>query len=173
MNGSTMHGELHRLLSDPETGLPTVHYFRLIREWEERQAKRRGTHVRVLRLQVTGGSERLRRFLGWRLGREFQTSALIASAGAGHYRLLFTGADAERADFLYVRARIQELAGAINSLVRDVAPLTFAIYLEEERVSEERRPCEPADLKRLDTPPAHPRYDEAGGEELGSRSAEC
>ena len=152
-------GLLRRVLTDARTGLPSVRYFRLIREWEERQAARRGGHVRTIRLEITGGDERVRRSLPWRLCGEFRTSDLLASDGADHYYLLLTGRDAERVDVLIERVR--ELAASLTAAGGGGEPVAIGVSVEPERVSTARTACEAPDLSRLETPPKLPRYDAA------------
>src|SRR5215216_6042173 len=106
-------GFLGRALQDPATGLPNIPYFLLIRDWEERRAGRRGYAVRVIRVQVSGGSERQRRALSWHLCQELRGSDLIASEGRDHYRILLTSPDAENAES--VAARIGELADTLKA----------------------------------------------------------
>jgi GGDEF domain-containing protein len=96
---------LGRALTDPATGLPNIPYFCLIQDWEERRARRRDTHVRVLRVEVQTGSDVLRRaFTAW-LCQELRTSDLVASDGRNAYRILLTSPDAERADAVVERVR--------------------------------------------------------------------
>src|SRR5919199_1684861 len=151
---------LGRVLSDPETGLPNLPYFRLIREWEERQAKRRGTSVRVLKLFLTGGDERVRRSMACRLCREFRTSDLIASDGASRYRLLLTSPDADHIDA--IRERLGRFEATLNEQYPMSERLSIELEVEPARVPLPRGPCEPADAAQLDTPAQpHPRYVDA------------
>jgi GGDEF domain-containing protein len=100
-----------RALTDPTTGLPNVPYFRIVRDWEERRARRRSYSVRVIKVDVEGGSERDRRQLSWRLAHELRDSDLIASQGASHYCILVTSPDAEHAD---------EICDRVETIVADV-----------------------------------------------------
>jgi hypothetical protein len=156
--GALENALLGRVLSDPETGLPNLPYFRLIREWEERQAKRRGSTVQVLKLSLSGGDDRVRRSMAWRLCREFRTSDLIASEGSSRYRLLLTSPDADHIDA--IRERITRLQGALNELYPSAVSLTISVDVEPQRVPLPRGPCEPADADQLETPTnPHPRYE--------------
>ena len=148
---------LGRVLTDPATGLPSVPYFRLIREWEERQARRRGTHVRVLRLTVQGGDERIHRSMGWRLCREFRTSDLICSEGPDRFRLLLTSPDADRMDAIV--ERLQHLAETLQKTSSGDVPVAIAVEVDEERVGRPCGPCEPADKNSLETPEPHRKYE--------------
>jgi hypothetical protein len=143
-------GILGRALRDPATGLPNVPYFCLIRDWEEQRARRRQYAVRVLKVSVSGGSERVRRSLSWRLCQELRSSDLIASEGGEHYRILLTSPDAENVDS--IRARLQSLAAEINE--RDPDEETFRVDVEidaERRASvREPGPCVPCDEDALD-----------------------
>jgi GGDEF domain-containing protein len=159
---------LGRVLSDPETGLPNLPYFRLIREWEERQAKRRGSTVQVLKLTLSGGDDRVRRSMAWRLCREFRTSDLIASEGSSRYRLLLTSPDADHIDA--IEERIGRLQVALNELYPSPAPLAIAVEVEAQRVLLPRGPCEPANAEQFETPATpHPRFE---GAPDGRRGAE-
>src|ERR1051325_4864063 len=80
-------GLLGRALRDPETGLPNVPFFSLIRDWEERRARRRKYRVRVLEISVRGGSERARGALSWQLAQTLRASDLVASQGRERYRV--------------------------------------------------------------------------------------
>ena len=124
-----MDGILGRVLMDPATGLPNAPYFDLIRDWEARRARRRRYSVRVLTAIFRGGSERLRRSLGWRVARELRGSDLLASAGAGNFRVLLTSPDAEHAD--RIAQRVQQIAGELNRLHPGESPLTLTVRVEE------------------------------------------
>jgi hypothetical protein len=143
-------GILGRALRDPATGLPNVPYFCLIRDWEERRARRRQYAVRVLKVSVSGGSERVRRSLSWRLCQELRSSDLIASEGGEHYRILLTSPDAENVES--IRARLQSLAAEINE--RDPDEETFRVDVEvdaERRASvREAGPCDACEDDALD-----------------------
>ena len=101
-----------RALMDPTTGLPNVPYFRLIREWEERRARRYNLAVRTVTLAVSGGDERARRALGWRLCRALRDSDFLASNGPAQFRILLTSPDAEQADSLC--RRLEQVVGELN-----------------------------------------------------------
>ena len=174
MTGETTGGVLEnslllRVLSDPETGLPNVPYFRLIRDWEERRAARRGGRVRVVRLQVGGGDERLRRSMPWRLCREFRTSDIIASEGIAQFRLLLTSPDADNAEA--VVERVRRLETVLNEQHPSQQPLAITVELEDERVCDPREPCAPPDPDRMNTPTTpHPKYEGGSlGTQGGSR----
>jgi len=140
----TVSGFLGRALQDPATGLPNIPYFLLIRDWEERRAGRRGYAVRVIRVQVSGGSERQRRALSWHLCQELRGSDLIASQGRDEYRILLTSPDAEKAES--VATRIAELADTLNAGSEEGAPLAIALEIETAQPpGPERGPCEPCD----------------------------
>lgn len=161
---------LGRVLSDPETGLPNLPYFRLIREWEERQAKRRGSTVQVLRLTLTGGDDRVRRSMAWRLCREFRTSDLIASEGSSRYRLLLTSPDADHVDA--IQDRISRLTVALNELYPSPEPLAINVDVEAQRVPLPRGPCEPADAEQFDTPVMpHRKYEGSRPDRPADRDA--
>ncbi|HJU64867.1 MAG TPA: GGDEF domain-containing protein [Gemmatimonadaceae bacterium] len=158
---TTIEGTLlGRVLTDPQTGLPSAQYFRIIREWEERRAKRRGYCVRVARISVNGGEDRVRLSLAWRFCSEFRTSDLLASDGPGRYQLLLTSPDAEQAESF--RERLQRLVASINEAHPFPDPLTVSVEFEPERAGDERGPCAIPPEDRLRTPPEHPRYDPAG-----------
>ncbi|MFL5582885.1 MAG: hypothetical protein ACJ8AO_21165 [Gemmatimonadaceae bacterium] len=137
-----MSGFLGRALQDPATGLPNIPYFLLIRDWEERRAARRGYAVRVIRVEVSGGAERVRRALSWHLCQELRGSDLIASEGRDHYRILLTSPDAENAEA--VGARIEELASTLNAGADD-NPVAISIEIETAQPRPERGPCDPCD----------------------------
>ena len=148
---------LARVLTDPATGLPSVAYFGLIREWEERKAGRNGGHVRVLCLRLTGGSERIRKTMGWRLCGEFRTSDLIASNGPGDYRILLTSPDADHADA--IAERMLGMEAMLNALDPDAPRVHLEVDLEPERVRPARGPCEL---------PEHPPEDDSGDAPRGN-----
>lgn len=137
-------GFLGRVLTDPTTGLPNIPYFRLIRDWEEKRASRRQYEVRVLRIAVAGGDERIRRSLSWRLCREFRSSDLIASEGSSHFRVLLTSPDAENVEAL--SARIIEMAAEINQRHPSAEPLALTVDVDTVRPPATLQgPCEPCD----------------------------
>ena len=120
-------GLLGRALRDPETGLPNVPFFSLIRDWEERRARRRKYRVRVLDISVRGGSERARGVLSWRLAQALRASDLVASQGREHYRVLLTSPDAEHAD--RIRERIEHVVQAMP----EGEQVAVAVAVEDER----------------------------------------
>jgi GGDEF domain-containing protein len=142
-------GFLGRALMDPATGLPNLPYFGLIQQWEQRRAQRRRYAVRVVAVRADGGDDRTRRSLGWRLCQELRTSDLIASEGRGHYRILLTSPDAERAES--VRERIEALAAELN--VRHPAPEPLVLHVEvetpESRPDADGGPCTPCDADAI------------------------
>jgi hypothetical protein len=143
-------GILGRALRDPATGLPNVPYFCMIRDWEERRARRRQYAVRVLKVAVSGGSDRVRRSLGWRLCQELRSSDLIASEGGEHYRILLTSPDAENVEA--IRARLESLAAEINEREPDEQILRMAVEIDAERraTSREAGPCTSFDDRAVD-----------------------
>ena len=144
-------GFLGRALQDPATGLPNIPYFLLIRDWEERRAGRRGYAVSVVRVEVSGGTERLRRALSWHLCQELRGSDLIASEGRDHYRILLTSPDAENAEA--VGTRITDLAETLN-VGAEGEPIAITIALETAQPRPASGPCDPCE---------HP-LDDGGGE---------
>lgn len=139
---------LGRVLTDPATGLPNLPYFRLITDWEHRRANRRQYAVRVLRVAVSGGDERLRRSLSWHLCRELRTSDLIASEGPGHYRILLTSPDAENVDA--IRARIEEIAAELNGRHSPADPVVMQVEVDADSPPSHGSPCETMDQDTLD-----------------------
>jgi hypothetical protein len=151
-------GLLARALTDVTTGLPSVLYFRLIRDWEERRAKRRGYRVRVLRVTATGGDDRIRKSLSWRICREFRSSDLIASDGPSHFRLLLTSPDAENLEIM--RDRLEQLALSLNEKVAKDTPVALVVEADEERAAPRSDPCEPCDVDVLRDSGEGRRFDE-------------
>lgn len=143
-----LDGFLGRVLTDPLTGLPNVPYFRMIRDWEERRASRRKYQVRVLKIQVKGGDERIRRSLSWRLCREIRSSDLIASEGSSHFRVLLTSPDAENAEA--ISGRIVDMATEINARHPAPEPLELQVEVDTRTVPESDGPCEPCDPATLE-----------------------
>ncbi len=143
-----LEGFLGRALTDPTTGLPNVPYFRMIRDWEERRASRRKYEVRVLKIQVKGGDERIRRSLSWRLCREIRSSDLIASEGSSHFRVLLTSPDAENAEA--IRNRIEEMATEINTRHPTAETLELHVELDARTQPIVNGPCEPCDPASLE-----------------------
>jgi hypothetical protein len=136
-------GILGRALRDPTTGLPNVPYFCLIRDWEEGRARRRNYAVRVLKVVVSGGSDRVRHSLSWRLCQELRSTDLIASDGGEHYRILLTSPDAENVDFIC--ARLESLAAEINEREPGEDTFRLAVEIDAERrvASRDGGPCAP------------------------------
>lgn len=144
-----IEGFLGRVLTDSATGLPNLPYFRLIRDWEERRASRRNYTVRVLRIRVAGGDERIRRSLSWRLCREIRSSDLIASEGSAHFRVLLTSPDAENVET--IRARIVEMATEINQRHPTPEKLVLQVDVEWARPAAPLSgPCDPCDASALE-----------------------
>ncbi len=94
---------LGRALMDPDTGLPNSPYFSIIRDWEERRARRRGYVGRVVTVHAASEDDALLRSLGWRLCQELRTSDLISSEGRNVFRILLTSPDAVNAEFINER----------------------------------------------------------------------
>lgn len=140
---------LGRALTDPATGLPNIPYFCMIRNWEERRARRRKTLVRVVRLHVTGGSEEAHRALLWRLCQELRTSDLIASEGRNHFRILLTTPDAEQADA--IGERVAQIAEPLNAThPSDGEPMVLVTEVEPPVEPEtEKGPCDPCEEHEL------------------------
>jgi GGDEF domain-containing protein len=144
-----IEGFLGRVLTDPTTGLPNIPYFRLIRDWEERRASRRGYSVRVLRITVSGGDDRIRRSLSWRLCREFRSSDLIASEGSAHFRVLLTSPDAEQADA--IQTRIVDMATELNQRHPTAERLELHVEVDSVRPPATLHgPCDPCDPVALE-----------------------
>ena len=143
-----LEGFLGRALTDPTTGLPNVPYFRMIRDWEERRASRRQYAVRVLKIHVKGGDERIRRSLSWRLCREIRSSDLIASEGSSHFRVLLTSPDAEKAEA--IANRIGDMATEINTRYPTPEPLELQVELDARSHVTPAGPCEPCDPATLE-----------------------
>ena len=144
-----LEGFLGRALTDPTTGLPNVPYFRMIRDWEERRASRRQYAVRVLKIQVKGGDERIRRSLSWRLCREIRSSDLIASEGSSHFRVLLTSPDAENAEAIC--SRIVDMAAEINVRHPTTERLELQVELDTRTLPSTVGPCEPCDPATLES----------------------
>lgn len=132
----TIDGILGRALHDPETGLPNAPYFALIRDWEERRARRRKYSVRVLDVLVRGGGERVRQLLSWRIREALRRSDLVSSEGRERYKVLLTSPDAERADA--VQARLEAVARAACEAHPDEAPPQMTIAIETDRRTRRR-----------------------------------
>ena len=152
-----LEGFLGRALTDPTTGLPNVPYFRMIRDWEERRASRRQYAVQVLKIQVKGGDERIRRSLSWRLCREIRSSDLIASEGSGHFRVLLTSPDAENAEA--IANRIVDMATEINARYPTPELLELDVQLDTRTQITPTGPCEPCDPAALEASGEREAYD--------------
>ena len=126
-------GLLGRALRDPETGLPNAPFFALIRDWEERRARRRKYRVRVLDISIRGGSERARGALSWGLAQALRASDLVASQGRERYRVLLTSPDAEHVD--RIRERIEHLVRAMpeGEGEGEGERVAVAVAVEDER----------------------------------------
>lgn len=134
---------LGRALTDVATGLPNLPYFRIIREWEERRARRRNTMVRVISVGVSGGADTSRRALLWRLCQELRTSDLIASEGRDTFHILLTTPDAENA--AAIAQRVEQLGDALGEAGVD-EPLEIRTQIEAPPPGDaEKGPCEPCD----------------------------
>ena len=153
---SLENGLLLRTLTDPHTGLPSVLYFRLVREWEERRAARHGGRVRTVRIVVRGGDDDSARRFTFGLYRELRKGDLIASAGPSQYRLLLVGRDADQADA--IRGRVERLAGETNAKTTPGAAIDVEVTLEESAPVQERDAHEPPNLSRLEDSGAVPRF---------------
>ena len=158
-----LEGFLGRALTDPTTGLPNVPYFRMIRDWEERRASRRQYAVRVLKIQVKGGDERIRRSLSWRLCREIRSSDLIASEGSSHFRVLLTSPDAENAEA--IANRIVDMATEINTRHPTPELLELQVELDTRATVTPAGPCEPCDPASLEASGEREAYVEGAKDE--------
>lgn len=139
----TVTGFLGRALMEPATGLPNLPYFSIIRDWEERRAKRRGYSVRVLTIAAECGDEALLRSLGWRLCQELRTSDLIASEGRSTFRVLLTSPDAENAEA--IGDRISTMGSALGAEHPD-SGLRLEVVVEPlNSRGGDRGPCDPCD----------------------------
>src|SRR5688572_33079661 len=150
---------LLRTLTDPDTGLPSVLYFRLVRDWEERRAARHGGRVRTLRIFVQGGEDSSCRRFTFGLCQEFRKSDLIASSGRGQYRLLLVGRDADQADA--IRGRVERLRDDTNTRSTQEACIDVEVAVDEPAPLREREAHEPPDLDRIEDSGAGPRFDSA------------
>jgi GGDEF domain-containing protein len=139
----TVSGFLGRALMDPATGLPNLPYFSIVRDWEERRARRRGYSVRVLTIAAECQDEALMRSLGWRLCQELRTSDLIASEGRSTFRVLLTSPDAEKAET--IAERISAMGDALSAEHQDAALRLDAIVEPVGGHGGERGPCDPCD----------------------------
>jgi hypothetical protein len=151
------NGLLLRTLTDPDTGLPSVLYFRLVREWEERRAARHGGKVRTIRIAVRGGDDTSCRRFTFGLCREFRKTDLIASSGRSQYRLLLVGRDADQTET--IRGRVDRLREDTNARSREEASIDVQVLLDEPVPLREREAHEPPDLEQLEDSGARPRFD--------------
>jgi hypothetical protein len=151
------NGLLLRTLTDPDTGLPSVLYFRLVREWEERRAARHGGRVRTIRILVRGGDDASSRRFAFGLCREFRKGDLIASSGRTQYRLLLVGRDADQADA--IRGRVERLQDDTNARSTEAGSIDVQVAVDEPAPLREREAHEPPDLDRIEDSGAGPRFD--------------
>lgn len=151
------NGLLLRTLTDPETGLPSVLYFRLVREWEERRAARHGGRVRTVRIAVRGGDDASSRRFTFGLCREFRKTDLIASSGRGQFRLLLVGRDAEQADA--IRERVERLCLDTNARSSQEGSIDVQVLVDEPVPLRERDAHEPPDVQQLEDSGARPRFE--------------
>jgi len=150
-------GLLLRTLTDPNTGLPSVLYFRLVRDWEERRAARHGGRVRTIRILVHGGEDASCRRFTFGLCHEFRKSDLIASSGRGQYRLLLVGRDADQTDA--IRERVERLRDDTNTRSAKEGAIDVQVIVDEPAPLRERDAHEPPDMDRLEDSGAGPRFD--------------
>ena len=150
-------GLLLRTLTDPNTGLPSALYFRLVRDWEERRAARHGGRVRTIRIFVQGGEDASCRRFTFGLCHEFRKSDLIASAGRGQYRLLLVGRDADQTDA--IRGRVERLRDDTNTRSAKEGAIAVQVIVDEPAPLRERDAHEPPDMDRLEDSGAGPRFD--------------
>lgn len=151
------NGLLLRTLTDPNTGLPSVLYFRLVRDWEERRAARHGGRVRTIRIVVQGGEDASCRRFTFGLCHEFRKSDLIASSGRGQYRLLLVGRDADQGNA--IRERVERLRADTNTRSAKDAAIDVQVIIDESAPLRERDAHEPPDLDHLEDSGAGPRFD--------------
>ena len=150
------NGLLLRTLTDPDTGLPSVLYFRLVREWEERRAARHGGRVRTVRIAVRGGDDASCRRFTFGLCREFRKGDLLASSGRNQYRLLLVGRDVDQANT--IRERVTRLTADTNARSLEEAALEVEIEVDEPLPFRERDAHEPPDIGQLEDSGAGPRF---------------
>jgi hypothetical protein len=150
------NGLLLRTLTDPDTGLPSVLYFRLVREWEERRAARHGGRVRTVRIGVKGGDDASCRRFTFGLCREFRRGDLLASSGRQQYRLLLVGRDVDQTGT--IQERVERLAADTNARSSADAAIGVEIEVEEPSPLRERDAHEPPDFERLEDSGAGPRF---------------
>ncbi|MGQ0713493.1 MAG: hypothetical protein ACT4PJ_07150 [Gemmatimonadaceae bacterium] len=150
------NGLLLRTLTDPDTGLPSVLYFRLVREWEERRAARHGGRVRTVRIAVRGGDDTSGRRFTFGLCREFRKGDLLASSGRSQYRLLLVGRDVDQTDT--IRERVARLEADINARVATEAAIDVDIAVDEPLPTRERDAHEPPNIEQFEDSGAGPRF---------------
>lgn len=149
---------LGQALRDPATGLPNLPYLQLIREWEERRARRRKYEVRILDIEVTGGDERSRRSLSWRLIRALRDSDFLASQGPTRFHVLLTSPDSDHMQT--VRDRIANVIAEMNARYRCEQPLEAHISVTADPADRGQpadvAPSPPAPDPAPPAPPAPP-----------------
>jgi hypothetical protein len=145
------NGLLLRTLTDPDTGLPSVLYFRLVRDWEERRAARHGGGVRSIRIVVRGGDDGSCRRFTFGLCHEFRRTDLLASAGRGQYRLLLVGRDAENVEAIH--ARVARLEQDTNARSPEGGSIAVEVSVDEPT---------PVTIRDAHEPPAIPRLEDTG-----------
>lgn len=150
------NGLLLRTLTDPDTGLPSVLYFRLVRDWEERRAARHGGVVRSIRILVRGGDDASCRRFTFGLCHEFRKTDLLASSGRGQYRLLLVGRDAENAEA--IRARVTRLGQDTNARCSEGGSIAVEVSLDEPTPVTVRDAHEPPAIPRLENTGERPRF---------------
>ncbi len=159
VDNELQNGLLLRTLTDPDTGLPSVLYFRLVRDWEERRAARHGGRIRTIRIFVHGGEDASCRRFTFGLCHEFRKSDLIASSGRAQYRLLLVGRDADQADA--IRERVERLRDDTNTRSTPEGALEVKVVVDEPAPLRERQAHEPPDVDRLEDSGAGPRFDDS------------
>jgi len=150
---------LLRTLTDPDTGLPSLLYFRLVRDWEERRAARHGGRIRTIRILVHGGEDASCRRFTFGLCHEFRKSDLLAASGRGQYRLLLVGRDADQVGA--IQERVERLRDDTNTRSARESAIDVKVVVDEPAPLRERDAHEPPDLERLEDSGAGPRYDGA------------
>ncbi len=150
------NGLLLRTLTDPDTGLPSVLYFRLVREWEERRAARHGGRVRTVRISVRGGDDTSCRRFTFGLCHEFRKGDLLASSGRNQYRLLLVGRDVDQTDT--IRERVERLTADTNARSVKEAALVVEVEMDAPLPLRERDAHEPPDFAQLEDSGAGARF---------------
>jgi hypothetical protein len=151
------NGLLLRTLTDPGTGLPSLLYFRLVRDWEDRRAARHGGRVQTTWIFVQGGDETSSRRFTFGLCHEFRQSDLIASSGRAQYRLLLVGRDADQTDA--IRERVERLRDDTNGRSTKEGAVEVQVVVDEPAPLRERDAHEPPDVERLEDSGSGPRFD--------------